>query len=665
MKMSNVFGSGESSVDHVAEKGEENDTVDHTNDDDKDDSTMYHVKHIAHTMSTDMESFVSSNHKSHNSSSSSPCTEDQATIASSSSDETTTTTTTNPLFFSCGNPRVEIVTGFIHLYTNHRVPRSSATSPTTPTTPVTTATTIIEDDDVDEDNHKNASLKESQNDQNMLCVVAVPSFISISDFYTFVQSFSSHISHMTILRDEMPNRYMILLTFDNESSMNDFYEQFNGKPFNSFDPEQCQLVYVQSVEYSNNNNNSNSCSTADTSAVGPLIEMPKCPVCLERLDSETSGIITTVCNHEFHCECFTKWGDGTCPICRYNSFDDTNNSRVQCFECNDTTSNLWICLMCGHVGCGRYEQGHARQHYEQTNHIYAMEIESQRVWDYMGDGYVHRIVQNATDGKLVQVMSNNDDEMSQFSESNRNQSTSIRMNSSTAGTMGNFSESISGKACPLTSSGNSNFVGASSSGSSSSTYNDFSSNAGGSSSDDYYRPTSTSYDIDMLEARYNSKIDAILQEYNNLLTKQLVSQRIYFEGKLNELTRSSDDQLNKLSHELDDAKQDCKKLSSQVERLQVDKKKQDKEFEFISELNKTLIAEQKKFKVKYETQQRIYDNKLQDKDKTIQDLQEQLADLMTHFNTQESLSKDMKEASLFVLPGGGTHKRKGKSKTNK
>lgn len=32
-----------------------------------------------------------------------------------------------------------------------------------------------------------------------------------------------------------------------------------------------------------------------------------------------------------------------------------------------------------------------------------MELETQRVWDYAGDGYVHRLIQNKSDGKLVEL----------------------------------------------------------------------------------------------------------------------------------------------------------------------------------------------------------------------------------------------------------------------
>ena len=61
-----------------------------------------------------------------------------------------------------------------------------------------------------------------------------------------------------------------------------------------------------------------------------------------------------------------------------------------------------MCLICGHVGCGRYSGEHAHVHYEVSKHTYSMELDSQRVWDYAGDGYVHRLIQNKNDGKIVE-----------------------------------------------------------------------------------------------------------------------------------------------------------------------------------------------------------------------------------------------------------------------
>ena len=69
-----------------------------------------------------------------------------------------------------------------------------------------------------------------------------------------------------------------------------------------------------------------------------------------------------------------------------------------------TTEALWICLVCGHVGCGRYNGCHSGVlHNEATGHNFAMELSSQRVWDYKGDNYVHRLIQNKVDGKLVEL----------------------------------------------------------------------------------------------------------------------------------------------------------------------------------------------------------------------------------------------------------------------
>jgi BRCA1-associated protein len=69
-----------------------------------------------------------------------------------------------------------------------------------------------------------------------------------------------------------------------------------------------------------------------------------------------------------------------------------------CSVCAENTNvNLWICLICGNVGCGRYDSMHAYAHYEATSHSYAMDMSTQRVWDYTGDGYVHRLIQSKPD----------------------------------------------------------------------------------------------------------------------------------------------------------------------------------------------------------------------------------------------------------------------------
>ena len=66
--------------------------------------------------------------------------------------------------------------------------------------------------------------------------------------------------------------------------------------------------------------------------------------------------------------------------------------RTRTQRCGET-SGLLVCVICGHVGCGQYgRRGHAKLHYEESLHAYALEMDTQQVWDFAGDGYVHRLI---------------------------------------------------------------------------------------------------------------------------------------------------------------------------------------------------------------------------------------------------------------------------------
>lgn len=125
---------------------------------------------------------------------------------------------------------------------------------------------------------------------------------------------------------------------------------------------------------------------------------------------ETSGLLTIICQHVFHCTCLQKWKGSGCPVCRYTQEDLGKRASVfgveddpaECSVCH-AEENLWICLICGNIGCGRYDGAHAFAHFKETAHSFAMDLSSQRVWDYIGDGYVHRIIQNKADGKLLEL----------------------------------------------------------------------------------------------------------------------------------------------------------------------------------------------------------------------------------------------------------------------
>lgn len=58
-------------------------------------------------------------------------------------------------------------------------------------------------------------------------------------------------------------------------------------------------------------------------------------------------------------------------MCRCVQSPELSSEGTECAGCAPGTSppaadSLWICLVCGHVGCGRYQGGHAARHYKDT-----------------------------------------------------------------------------------------------------------------------------------------------------------------------------------------------------------------------------------------------------------------------------------------------------------
>ncbi|XP_059047278.1 BRCA1-associated protein [Achroia grisella] len=276
--------------------------------------------------------------------------------------------------FFYGNPLVEVTKGVLHLY-------------------------------------KENELKEAAEEAKTLCLLSVPGALGAADLLAFAAACQDDIAHVRVLRDGSPDHYMALLTFRTSSSAREFREAFEGVPYSSLEPGAlCRVAWVARADW------------ARSGAPPPAhTELPTCPVCLERMDESVAGVLSVQCAHAFHAACLVRWRGARCPVCRCAQTPEPR-SGARCFQCERPeeeedggrpteggateedgveAGTLWICLICGHVGCGRYEGGHAAKHFLQSNHTYALQLGSNRVWDYAGDNFVHRLVQNKADGKLV------------------------------------------------------------------------------------------------------------------------------------------------------------------------------------------------------------------------------------------------------------------------
>ncbi|XP_012250840.2 BRCA1-associated protein isoform X2 [Athalia rosae] len=223
-----------------------------------------------------------------------------------------------------------------------------------------------------------------------ICILSVPATMTCHDLLIFTAACHQDIQHFRIIRDGSPNQYMALMTFRSAIAASEFYETFNGAPYNSLELDVvCHMVFVSKVEIEDGG-----------FPVAGHTEVPSCPVCLERMDESVDGILTILCNHAFHSSCLVKWGDTSCPVCRHAQTPEPL-ADSHCMECGASSDALWICLICGYIGCSRYHQGHAFEHYRDTHHCYAMQLGNNRVWDYVGDNFVHRLLQDK-DGKMVE-----------------------------------------------------------------------------------------------------------------------------------------------------------------------------------------------------------------------------------------------------------------------
>jgi len=224
--------------------------------------------------------------------------------------------------------------------------------------------------------------------------------------------------------------YHIIFVLDSEESANVFVSDLHDRPYTSLDDTEICSVY--NARHLNGEDGVSllgpffASKANEKSIAASAKDDQQCPVCLDSLastsDDKSSSILTTVCNHSFHIDCLARWAESPCPVCRYDH-SGLNQTLSKCHVCATTVRN-YVCLICGVISCSNGPSssfmqcpsaaddadqapqapshlGHALQHYEETLHAYALDTETQHVWDFAGGGYVHRLL-SSENGKIVE-----------------------------------------------------------------------------------------------------------------------------------------------------------------------------------------------------------------------------------------------------------------------
>ena len=230
---------------------------------------------------------------------------------------------------------------------------------------------------------------------DLACVSAVPStlFHQPGRVQAWLAPVAPLIAHAIFVQEDSTK--LLLLRFIDPASTTTFVQLYAGQQFSPEAPERCHIALVSHLsvvplQFLDQH--------LGAMHYGP--ELPRCPMCLERLDDSLNPIALCFEPVPQDPDQQPVWVDhaGDCTVCQAVA----NSKRQQCADCG-LLHDLWICLVCGYVGCSRLQygdsnvtvakNGHALAHWQKTKHLhgFALHLESQCIWDYNLDRYAHRV----------------------------------------------------------------------------------------------------------------------------------------------------------------------------------------------------------------------------------------------------------------------------------
>lgn len=165
--------------------------------------------------------------------------------------------------------------------------------------------------------------------------------------------------------------------------------QLCGEPMHHCESAVIELFPISSITTQN--------QQYAASMAGPLYEIPTCAVCLHRIYPPRLGMpkprndqlcseycVSGNCRNQAFLQ---PWPSNVCKACQMIQSNELEDVFCNCCALQET---LWICLTCGFVGCGRYSHGHAANHFTESQHAFALEMATLRIWDYASGEFAHR-----------------------------------------------------------------------------------------------------------------------------------------------------------------------------------------------------------------------------------------------------------------------------------
>ncbi|CAJ1950488.1 unnamed protein product [Cylindrotheca closterium] len=217
----------------------------------------------------------------------------------------------------------------------------------------------------------------------------------------------------------------ILLLEIMDITMTDVLEIANGESMASNKTAVLKILPIASIQFTSKSNPIEGVEEEKLAEPeNQALLIPSCPVCLHRIDANRLGLprprIEQLCSSYCSLPDFDSANSQYKPNCHRQAYLDPWPLPAKCKVClviqnywfqngyhhrHDESNDLfcggcgmhktlWVCLTCSFVGCGRYTNKHSVDHFQKTNHPFALELATLRIWDYThGEygGFVHRV----------------------------------------------------------------------------------------------------------------------------------------------------------------------------------------------------------------------------------------------------------------------------------